>query len=149
MSEPIDTADEVLAYLLAGATPPLGSHPVSAEWPIFVPFMPASPNSAIQIMQTTGRNDGRLMATSERIMHHGIQIIVRGSDYVATARKMQAIVSFCEQIRNTETEIDGIVYRVNAMTRMSGPVYLGEEPDTRRSLLSVNFLISYVQITEA
>jgi len=83
MSSPADVIYQLLIDLGLGSS--------SGEWPVFVGFLPDSPDEAICVYDTAGMSDGRYLATGYRVEHPGIQIRVRGKDYQTTFEKVQSI----------------------------------------------------------
>ncbi len=73
----------------------MGNVPESqtADWSPFYSFMPDKPDSALVVYDTAGTVDGRLMRGGEKIEHPGIQVRVRGINYVDTWNKAKEIAS--------------------------------------------------------
>src|ERR1044072_4595374 len=63
----------------------------SGEWPIYVAFLPETPNEAIVVHDTAGKLDGRIMEDGEQVEHPGVQIRVSGQNYPDASNKAQSI----------------------------------------------------------
>lgn len=68
----------------------IGLH-TDASWPGFYGSMPAEPTNAVAIYDTTPVVHGRVMKTGELVQAHGVQIKVRGADYLTGYQKIAAI----------------------------------------------------------
>ena len=100
-------------------------------WPVYVGFLPESPDDLIVVSDTTGAKDGRLMV-GETIFHPGIQIRIRSLDYVAGYTKAQDIFKALDKIKNLNVVVNQSTVRIAAFTKSSDILNLGTDPETRR-----------------
>jgi len=123
----------------------LASDDVSADWRAYTGFFPNDPNLALCVYDTAGRKDGRVMKTGEQITHQGIQIMVRGLDYLPTRNKTHAIALALDTQRKTVVAIDSTgSYIVHNVSRTGDIASLGMEieGDRRRHLFTINALVT-------
>lgn len=113
-----------------------------SSWPLFIAHEPNSPDECGTIYTTTGVDDGRLM-TGVNILHHGIQIRVRGDDYDAAWLQLQDALDSLEGLNNESVVIDSSTYTVFNTSQTGPAIPLGVEPGTRRRFLfTANLLVS-------
>lgn len=132
-------ADIIQALLQADGLPGSG-------WQSFVGFMPPDPDKCICAYDTPGNPDGRLMATGERIEHPGVQIQVRGLDYVECFAKVRAITQALDSTRKVSVAPNSTdSYTVANVSRTGTPISLGIEEvnDRRRHVFAINMTITY------
>lgn len=124
-----------------------GSNPLDAEdWPVFVSFLPSSPDNAICVYDTMGQLDGRIMTTGEQVTHPGVQIYTRGLNYPAVWDKIQAIASALDLQRASIVATDiNHSYKLQNVSRTSDVLSLGieQEGDRRRYQVVINALLTY------
>lgn len=114
MKPPADIIRQLLIDLGLGAA--------VGDWTTYVSFLPSDPEKALCVYDTVGRIDGRLMQTGEQIEHPGIQIRVRGADYVTTWEKAKAIALALDAVNQNLVSISSDeTYTINNVSR-SGPV---------------------------
>src|SRR5687768_5759044 len=77
----------------------------AGAWPIYAANLPASPDSAIAVYDTAGLLQGRIMRTGEQIKKPGIQIRVRGIEYLPTFTKVQEIADALDTMLGTTVTI--------------------------------------------
>ena len=121
----------------------LGIGSESSNWPIFVSFFPDTPDNAICVYDTAGILDGRLMRSGVQIVHPGIQVQVRGSDYIATESKVWEIALGLDAQKKSVVDVEGNNHIIHNISRNS-PFHLGiqESADRRRHLYSLNALVT-------
>lgn len=126
----------------------LGVDNPDGTWPIFVNHMPDSPDNAIAVYDTDGKQFGRNSNEGERQEHYGIQIKVRQDRVDETVqRKIDAIkVAVDETIYREDVTISSRTYLVQAFTRTSNVLQLGLEPVSRRRLYTINGTVSLWEI---
>lgn len=128
-----DSPAEIVYQLLLD----LGVVEESASWPLFVTFLPDPPDTdpeAVCVYDTAGAQDGRLMATGERIDHPGFQIRVRGRQYASTWRKADAIAKALDGVQRVSVAFSsGQSYTVHNVSRTGQVLSLGmDDQDTHR-----------------
>lgn len=137
MSTPADVVRQILLDAAIGS--------VNGAWPIFVSFLPQTPDSAICVYDTAGRLDGRLMTTGKVIEHPGIQVLVRGLDYPATWTKIDDLVLLLDGISNSSVALaSDEVYSVQNISRTGAviPVGVDETDGRRRNLFTANYIMT-------
>jgi hypothetical protein len=127
----------------------LGTDPEDADsWPIHASSEPDSPDNLITVYDTAGMTDGRVHRTGETAEHRGVMVQVRGTDQPTAWVKSDAIrEALDEQVHNLLVTIDDEEYVVYAVTRHSGPLSLGREPNTDRFLFTLNAVVTVKQLS--
>jgi hypothetical protein len=70
---------------------------------------------------------------------HGVQVRVRGTNHPDAYQQANAIsIALDQSIRRNVVTIDGDRYVIYSVSRRSGPISLGKEPDTNRVLFTIN-----------
>jgi hypothetical protein len=155
---PEDVLRCLLIELDCGILPTSKSPLVNGDWPIYVSSLPNLPDQVITIKGTTGRFDGRSMRSGQKFEFHGVQIMVRGinqNDAQIKANEIKQVID--TEIRNetvvipldvgTGTGLDDSTYKVQNVSRSSGPIPLGKEQDSNRFLFTINAVISLRQVS--
>jgi len=138
-----DVIRHALIDLVLGTLPSAGT-----AWPIHVGNLPNKPDNAILVSDTAGRFGGRVHTSGEMQEHQGVQIKVRSADYQTGGLRARTIAkNLDEDIAQTSVTISGSVYLIEAVTRTSGPLSLGTEEGTERSLFTINAVVSLRQTT--
>jgi hypothetical protein len=128
---------EIIRQLLIDES--LGSD--GGTWPVFISFLPNTPENTICVYDTAGMSDGRVMRTGERVEHHGIQIRVRGSSYLVARAKAYAIAEALDAQRRVSIALSSEEsYTLHNVSRSGTVVPIGveEEGDRRRHHFTVN-----------
>lgn len=116
-------------------------------WPIYVAFLPDTPDDAIVVSDTAGMQDGRVMS-GEQIIHPGIQVVVRGVDYVLTYSKISDIALALDGINGLSVALSSEdSYTLKNVSRTGDilPLGMDEVGDRRRFNFSVNAVITISQ----
>lgn len=118
-----------------------------AEWRSFLGWTPdkGSHDNCVTLYDTDGVKDGRLFRGGTNILHPGLQIMVRSTDYETAHAKAQAIAALLEACFNTEVRVAGVPalsrYYIRNASQQSPVLYLGlEEQGQRRFLFTINYL---------
>ena len=114
-------------------------------WRIFVGFMQQDPNNALCVYDTQGKLDGRMMRTGEQVTHPGVQVVVRGADYVVTYQKAKDIATGLDAQRKTVVAPDSeSSYVLHNVSRTGDIMHLGVEleGDRRRHLFTINAVLT-------
>lgn len=113
------------------------------NWPIFVGFLPNDPDNAICIYDTAGRLDGRIMRSGEQIVHPGIQVRVRASNYLDAQGKVTTIARVLDAQYQVTITLGTESYLVQNISRSSDIFSLGvEDSDRRRHSFTVNATVT-------
>lgn len=139
---PSEIIQNLMVDLGLGVLPSVGGN-----WPIYRSGLPDAPANTIGVIRTAGRLQGRRHPTGETIEHYGIQITVRGATPTIGDTKVRAIAdSFDTNVLRDSVTIGSDVYVVQAITRASGPIELGDEsPESKRQLFTLNITASIRQ----
>ena len=143
-----DSPGAVVRKLLVDLS--LGVEPTSAgtEWQVFHAREPNKPDSVITVYDTEGRRQGRSMVSGEALEHFGVQVRVRDANHADGFTKSRAIaVALDESVNQTSVTVGSNVYMVYAITRTSGPLSIGKEPDSKRNIFTINALVALRQTT--
>jgi len=122
-----------------------GQMDILQGYQLFYSFLPDDPDNAIAIFDTSGRLDGRLMRTGEQIEHYGIQIQVRGRDYVEAWRLANTIATYLDSLRKEVVVTEaGDAYILHNVSRSGAVIPIGVETvNTRlRRLFSINMTVT-------
>jgi len=148
MSSSLDHSPaDVVRWLLIALSQ--GTDPEAVgSWPIHASSEPDSPDDLITVYDTSGVQQGRVQRTGETVEHRGIMVQVRGTDHATAWAKMDAVkVALDESVRNTLVTVDDNQYIVYAITKQSGPLSLGTEPNTNRFLFTLNAVVALRQLS--
>jgi hypothetical protein len=136
-------------YLIAAGALKLPTDPLAAtDWPGQYGALPDAPDNAIAIYNTGGTHDGRIMRGGRVIEHPGVNIRVRaggaGADATAYA-KARSIANLLDAIQNAPVAIDGVNYTINAVSRPTPIIAMGQEEGGRRISYSINALLTVTE----
>lgn len=121
------------------------SSDANEPWRAYTGFLPDDPDSAICVFDTAGVQDGRLMRTGEQIMHPGVQVMVRGADYLETRNRAHDIAIALDAQRKTVVAVDSEQsYTVHNVSRTGDIMSLGMEVegDRRRHFFTINAVVT-------
>ena len=114
-------------------------------WRAYVGFFPTDPNEAICVFDMPGRKDGRIMRTGEQIIHPGIQIQVRGMEYLRTFQKAKTIALRLDRVQkeSVATESD-VFYTLHNVSRTGDIMHMGVETvgALRRHVFAINAVLT-------
>lgn len=139
---------DVLRWLLVSdgilTDPALGS-----AWPGYASNEPDLPNSQVTLYDTQGQLDGRDSPTGDRQEHQGVMVRLRlaaGTGFTDGWAKMDAIRQWMDSGSTKRTITVGAAsYRVQAVTRKTGVLYVGREPETNRLVFTINAIVALRQ----
>jgi hypothetical protein len=140
---PSDILRRVLVALSDGTLPS-----AKAAWPIHSNGMVNKPDSQISVNDTQGRTQGRTMTDGEVITFPGVQIMIRAAKpHTAFTKAGNIVQTLDEDINRTSVTIDSNEYQIQAVTRTSDPIFLGEEDGSNRHLYAINAIMSVRETT--
>lgn len=114
---------------------------VGEAWPVYVSSEPASPDNVLTVYDTAGRSFDSSMVTGRRWALHGFQVRVRSATPAPGYVKACAVaVALDEQINAAGVTLEGVTYCVADVDRTTDVIPLGKEPESKRSLFTVNGL---------
>jgi len=141
MSSPAEIIRQLLLDLDLGGE-------VAGSWPVFVSFLPGTPDSALCVYDTAGKQDGRIMSTGDQVIHPGIQIMVRGFVYPEARAKAESIAAALDAQQRSEVVMESDAsYILHNVSRTGDIIPLGveQEGDRRRHLFSINAVVTINQ----
>ena len=136
---------DVIRYLLIDLS--LGTLPsASGDWPIIANRELDSPDNLITVFDTAGLRNGRV-ADGEVQEHEGFQIRVRAGTQTVGQAKINAIKQAIDNsVLNKSVVIGASTYIVYAISRRSGPFYLGQDVETsKRIVFTINAVVALRQ----
>lgn len=125
---------------------------VGESWPVYVGSLPDQPDNAIAVFDTAGTQEGRIMASGEKIIHPGIMVVVRNQDYIAGMSKTVAIARALDGVRGrfVQTVVDGNTedWKILNISRQGdvNPLGIGDD-DRQRYHFSVNAITTIKERT--
>jgi hypothetical protein len=136
---------EVVQQLLIDLT--LCTDPTNGEsWPVYESNEPDSPDEAVTVYDTEGVTEGRVQRTGETYEHRGVMLQTRGTTKLRAWAKADSLRRHLdESVHNAQVTIDTKTYTVYSVTRRSGPIYVGREPNTNRYLFTLNVVVALRQ----
>jgi len=138
------------AYILANYLVDAGLTTFGGTWPVYIGKEPDTPDDCVTIYDTDGRIQGRTHYDGEMQEHYGIQVRVRSAPHriVEGYRKCKSILqNFDTEVLRTLVVIGSSTYKIQAITRQSDVIPLGDEsPSSRRYVQVANALVSLVQL---
>lgn len=136
------TVADILRTLLVDLG--VGTMPEDEDpWPIFVAQEPTLPDNTITIFDTEGMFRGRIQVTGKMDEKPGIQIRIRGDGYSQQSKALQVLNALDTLIRLNEVVLGSDLYTVIAVTRTTGVLHIGKEPQADRDIWVINALVSF------
>jgi hypothetical protein len=120
----------------------LGADPPALPWPIFAALEPTNPDQVITVFDTTGQDGERDSILNDRQGYEGIQVRVRSATHPVGFAKANAVYVALNQIRRRPITIGTAVYMVQTVITQGTVLPIGLEPSTKRSLFTINALVS-------
>jgi hypothetical protein len=114
-------------------------------WPAFVGLAPAKPDEMIICYDTAGLDQGRVMASGERIVKPGVQIRIRGKAYDSTYAKAKYISLRLAEVKGVEVAVSTAkVYTVLNVSQPADimPMGLVTEGDRNLFNFTVNVMLT-------
>lgn len=149
MSGPLDHSPaDILRHLLVDLG--YGVYPTAGDldvWPIHSDQEPNTPDRAITVYNTAGRDDGRIHTSGRMIEHHGFQVRIRDtSSNAGFAKAREVAVALDENIRLNTVTIGSSEYLVYAVSCSSDVLPLPREtPSSQRYVFTVNGTVTIRQ----
>lgn len=125
---PATILQKLLVDEAAAAMPP------ATPWPCYIGRLPDGSEVEAEILavfDTEPRQDGRIMATGERIEHPGFQVRVRANAYNTGHLKLSQVAAILDAVKNQAVSGDSATYTVNAITRVGGVIPIGTDENGR------------------
>lgn len=114
----------------------------------YVAVLPEAPDETVGFFDTAGRFDGRIMRTGERIEHPGVQIQVRGKNYLETYQRAKDLSLLLDGvIRQTVYIQSDEVYTLHNVSRSGAIIPVGIEiaGSRRRHLFTINMTVTVTE----
>ncbi len=136
---------DILSQLMVDLS--LGTRPSSqSTWPVYISMEPSTPDSVITLQDTESVPQGRHMANGEVQEQFGVQVRVRAATHATAFAKARAIaVSLDTNVAYTGVAIDSSGYTIHNVSRKSGPLAIGKEPESRRDIFTINVVMAITQ----
>lgn len=112
------------------------------NWAVVVKHMGPDEDNIIGFYDTAPIVVGRIL-DGTHIRQYGVMARLRcgATEYPVGYGKIYAIDEhLTTKVKNTLVDFDNARYRVNSVYTESGPMYTGEEPETRRCIFTANFI---------
>jgi hypothetical protein len=139
---------QLLCDLAVADDPP--AQPADTTWPAYANSMPEDPDNVIVVYEDTNDVHGRIMLTGAYGRHLGIQVMVRSNDIADCAARADAIfTALAEQVLNREVAVGANRYVVHAVSKMTGPFYVGKDAVMRTFQYSINAQAAIRQLSDA
>ncbi len=151
-----DSPAQVIAALLiandafsAPPTPP--AVPAADSWPLYVSFLPETPDSLGAVYDTSGTTPDRLMDAGDEGYDHGeffgVQVRVRAQTQPDAWAQADAVARLCKGVKRVTVAVGSNTYLLESVDQVGTPLFLGTEAGTkRRQGYSVNFLCTITQL---
>jgi hypothetical protein len=135
---PADVIRWLLVQLGQGSDPTLS--PLQ-PWPVYASSEPNEPDDVLTVYDTTPQGDGRIMLGGMQQVHWGVQVRVRSTIHVDGWKKAKGLeAALSEEVAYTTVNVGAVPYVVYAVSTSSVLVLGKEQPSTRRSLFTCNFV---------
>ena len=108
-----------------------------ADWWAVIGKRVTEPDNAVFVYDTTGIKDGKLM-TGDQIVHHGIQVVVRGFPYTKAYTKAQDVIRLLSAAARVAVVVGAETVTLCSFTLTSPVMHLGQENDQVREMFSLN-----------
>jgi len=118
-----------------------------AVWPLGVSEELSSPDEAVCIFDSEGRQQGFDQTQGEMQEQEGLVVRVRAKDYRRGYLKAKALATlFDTTISNNLVTLESSTYLVHSVNRTSGVIHMGKETGaSKRHLFSINFTVAVTQ----
>jgi hypothetical protein len=142
----VNSPADVVAMLLekSGAASDPGT---TGAWPVTVGLEADTPDDCLTVYDTLGRLGKRDMVMGDRSKLPGVQVKVRSMQAEVGQAKCWALCVLFDNFFQEEVTINGALYRIQNITRTGDPLALGEEPESKRSLFTLNAVVSLRQLS--
>ncbi len=144
---PEDIIRNLIIDLGHGTAPSAGG-----SWPVKVAQEPNEPDSVITVYGTAGVLQGKFQIDGEVQEHYGIQIRVRDARHYSGYGKANDIAVGLDAVLNQVVEVGtdagtggSTNYTVYAVSRRSGPLAIGTEPESKRRIFTINVVCAIRQ----
>ena len=111
------------------------------DWPLYISSMPDEISNCGTVYDTSGLKDGRLMV-GPVIQHQGIQLRIRANNYEIGNAKIEEIAVQLDAIKGSTVVLGERTYKIYNASRTSNILFLRVEPENRRSVCVINYLMT-------
>lgn len=129
-------------FLQLGVVTELSPPTVASAWPCYVGLLPDDPHSAIAIFDMGGAMDGRNQKTGEMFTHPGVHVQVRSQDYTLGYAQSCVLRDAMDSVKLAQVTVQSVEYQVDAVTRTSDVISMGQEREKRRSMFSIGAIVT-------
>ena len=143
---PIHSPADILAQLIINLG--LGTAPASAlAWPVFSSQEPDLPDDCVTVYDAAAQQQGRTMIDGQRQESPGFQVRVRAAHHEDGYKKSQAIATgLDEDFYDASLLLGSTHYLVHSVSRSTGVIALGKEPNTQRVAFTFNGTVTLKQL---
>ena len=143
---------DVVRWLLVGSPLNLGADPTVlplGAWPLYESNEPSTPDNCVTLYDTDGKDDGRSMIDGQVLDHYGFQVRIRSVDKSTGRVKADAIRdALMGAIYQNGVVIGAANYWVHCIANIGRALFIGtDSPNTKRSLHTINAVVSLYQIS--
>lgn len=132
------------AFFLAIPAAGLTTAPATAPWPtwpVWVNFLPDTPDQAIAISDTSGVYRSGGLSDGRVFQVEGVQLRLRSRDPAALRAKADALTRLTDKIIRFPVAIEDSDYVIASCRRKSTLSFMGREADKPRWNITVNYLL--------
>jgi hypothetical protein len=142
MSGPLDHFPaDIIRHLLIDLR--VGAEVTAADWPAFSQKEPDSPDNAITVFDTMGRDLGRTNPDMVRSERYGIQVRIRGGDIDVTGVRARSVAMALDAVVRRPVVLEATLYLILSFVRTGPVLRLGiDAPSSGRWIFVVNGLAS-------
>lgn len=115
---------------------------VVSLWPAYINNLPDVVVNAVALFDTSGVQDGRIMATGEQIVHPGVELLLRSDDLGVIPNPLRTVAAAMDGIKNYALTIDSNSYILRNASRRGEPMFLGRDPDNPWWMWSLNTVLT-------
>lgn len=112
------------------------------DWPMFISSMPDIAKDCSAVYDTSPLIEGKLMRGGVVVEHYGIMVKVKSDDYETGWSQITRMMTVLDELLNVEIELSENLYLLKGCTRRSGPQFIGQDTETRKSLFTMNYTIT-------
>lgn len=111
----------------------------------FVSSLPNNYDKAVCLYDSEGYNEGKEMRGGRRHLHPGVRVLIRHLEYDAGNSLAESIASALDQLDLVTTTVpeDNQPHYVQAFSRTTGIISLGEEVNQKRQRWTINGRVSF------
>ncbi len=119
------------------------------DWLIAVGVNPDEPADMIAVTDgPVWKDDGRLLATGEHIVHPGVQIRARSESRDTAYQKLTVVKELLQSVSREQVMIGEKEFRLDNVSPVSHVMYIGNDPGTDRPTFVFNTYVTAKEIID-